>query len=55
MEKLTLSDLSEKWLPEMGPDDVFIKGANAMTLVDVPQFFWETLKVEELGEQSRDP
>lgn len=29
-ENVTLPELREKWLPEMGPDDVFIKGANAI-------------------------
>lgn len=29
-ENVTLNELRDKWLPEMGPDDVFIKGANAI-------------------------
>lgn len=30
IKNVTLAELREKWLPQMGPDDVFIKGANAI-------------------------
>ncbi len=36
---VTLPEMRDKWLPDMGPDDVFIKGANAIDPTGVAAIF----------------
>ena len=36
---VTMPDLKDKWLPEMGPGDVFIKGANAFDVTGAAAIF----------------
>jgi len=36
---VTMDDLRDKWLPEMGPGDVFIKGANAIDVTGAAAIF----------------